>query len=68
MKTQIPAASISWPYGVEVQTTNEGLLLTPRRKPREGWAGAFRHAKSSKDELVEVRQVRNQFDAEEWQW
>ena len=32
----------SWPYGLEVQTTREGLLLKPRRNPREGWVKAFR--------------------------
>jgi hypothetical protein len=66
MKTQtLPAA---WPYGLEVAATPEGLLLKPRRKPREGWAKAFRSARPRKDELAEVRQVPNKFDEEEWQW
>ena len=58
----------AWPYGFEVLTTHEGLLLKPGRKPREGWAKAFRSPNSRKDELGEARQVQNKFDAEEWQW
>ncbi len=67
MKTQSLSPG-AWPYGLEVQTTREGLLLKPRRKPREGWAKAFRSPKSRTDELAESRQVQNKFDAEEWQW
>ncbi len=67
MKTQSLSPG-AWPYGLEVETTPEGLLLKPRRKPREGWAKAFRSPKSRKDELAEARQVQNKFDAEEWQW
>jgi hypothetical protein len=59
---------VSWPYGIEVQTTSEGLLLKPRRKPREGWAKAFRGRKSRTDELADARQPPNKFDAEEWKW
>jgi hypothetical protein len=61
-------SSGAWPYGLEVETTREGLLLKPRRKPREGWPKAFRRPKSRTDELAETRQVRNKFDAKEWQW
>ncbi len=67
MKTQTLSPG-AWPYGLEVETTPEGLLLKPRRKPREGWAKAFRSPKSRTDELAEARQVQNKFDAEEWQW
>lgn len=68
MKAKTPTLT-SWPYGLEVQTTSEGLLLKPRRKPREGWAKAFRHpTKSPTDDLAEMRHVRNKFDTEEWKW
>jgi hypothetical protein len=67
MKTQT-LSPVPWPYGLEVETTRDGLLLKPRRKPREGWAKAFRSPKPRKDELAEVRQVQNKFDVEEWQW
>lgn len=68
MKT--PASPLAtWPFGIEAQATSEGLLLKPRRKPREGWAKAFRDARKSRaDELTTARQIQNQFDAEEWQW
>ena len=67
MKTQTLAPG-AWPYGLEVQATRDGLLLKPRRKPREGWAKAFRAARGRKDELSDARAVQNKFDAEEWQW
>lgn len=67
MKTQPPTV-VSWPHGLEVQATSEGLLLKPRRKPREGWAKAFRRPKSRVDELADARLVQNKFDAEEWEW
>jgi hypothetical protein len=67
MKTRTPSPG-AWPYGLEVETTREGLLLKPRRKPREGWAKAFRSPKSRTDELAKARQVQNKFDAKEWQW
>ena len=41
MKTQTLSPG-AWPYGLEVETTPEGLLLKPRRKPREGWVKARR--------------------------
>ena len=68
MKAQTPSLAV-WPFGVEVQATNEGLLLKPRRKPREGWAKALRGSKiTSRDELADARQARNHFDEQEWQW
>jgi hypothetical protein len=67
MKTQTPSSD-AWPHGVEVEKTREGLLLKPRRKPREGWAKAFRSPKSRSDELAEAREIQNKFDAKEWQW
>lgn len=68
MKLQTPAQT-AWPFGVEVETTSEGLLLKPRRQPRQGWAQLFRGtAAATTDELAEVRHARNKFDAEEWRW
>jgi hypothetical protein len=67
MKTPSLAKS-ACPYGLEIASTPEGLLLKPRRKPREGWAKAFRSTKSRKDELEELRTAPNKFDEEEWQW
>jgi hypothetical protein len=68
MKARTPSLP-AWPFGVEVQATSEGLLLKPRRKPREGWAKALRSSKTTgKDELADARQARNHFDEKEWQW
>jgi hypothetical protein len=68
MKTQSPALAIaSWPYGVTVELSSSGVLLKPKPKPRQSWAKAFRSAAVG-DETVELREVKNKFDAEEWKW
>ena len=68
MKVQTPSPT-AWRFGVEVRATSEGLLLKPRRKPREGWAKALRSSKmTGKDELADTRQARNHFDEKEWRW
>ena len=57
-----------WPYGLELRPSADGLLLRPRRKARANWARAFRQPGVATDELAEVRQPANDFDAKEWQW
>lgn len=57
-----------WPYGLELQTSASGLLLRPRRKARANWAKTFRRPRLVKDDLVEARQLTNEFDKKEWQW
>ena len=59
-----------WPYGLELQPSAQGLLLRPRRKARASWSKSFRNKRSvtDTDELAATRQLRNDFDAKEWQW
>jgi hypothetical protein len=57
-----------WPYGLELQTSANGLLLRPRRKARANWAKTFRRPRQAKDDLADVRQPANEFDSKEWQW
>lgn len=57
-----------WPYGLELQTSAEGLLLRPRRKARANWARAFRRPGPVRDDLGDVRDLRSDFDAKEWVW
>ena len=57
-----------WPYGLELQPSANGLLLRPRRKARASWSKAFRHARAVVDDLAATRQLRNDFDAREWEW
>jgi hypothetical protein len=57
-----------WPYGLEIESSPEGLLLRPRRKARANWTRAFRHPKCSCEDLAATRQLANKFDHEEWEW
>jgi antitoxin MazE len=53
---------------VEARVTPEGLVLAPRRVPRDGWTQAFLQSKSQEDEVLLERLPENAFDAEEWKW
>ena len=69
MKTMaLELALHRWPYGLEVQTSANGLLLRPRRKARADWAKAFRRPPRFPDDLAAVRELANEFDRKEWKW
>jgi antitoxin MazE len=54
---------------VEVRVENHDLVISPSRRPRDGWEEAFRAAgPSANDELLLDALPANQFDGEEWQW
>jgi antitoxin MazE len=54
---------------VDLRVENDRLIISPGRRPREGWAEAFRAAGSSReDELLMERAGPNEFDREEWKW
>jgi len=57
-----------WPYGLELQSSPNGLLLRPRRKARANWGKSFRRPRAAADDLTATRQLKNDFDAKEWQW
>ena len=57
-----------WPYGLELQTSANGVLLRPRRKARVGWLKSFRRPPPTSDDLAATRQLTNEFDAKEWKW
>ncbi len=56
-----------WPYGLIIEQSDQGILLRPKRKAREGWAKAFRQKKSP-DNMADLRSLKNAFDADEWKW
>lgn len=56
-----------WPYGLELQTSRNGLVLRPRQKARASWAKAFRRSLPSND-LAAIRNLTNEFDRKEWKW
>jgi antitoxin MazE len=54
---------------VELRVEGASLIITPDRKPREGWEAAFLAAgDSAKDELLLEMAGANRFDTEEWKW
>jgi hypothetical protein len=57
-----------WPYGLELQSSTNGLLLRPRRKARALWGKTFRRPRLAQDDLASTRQLTNDFDAKEWKW
>ena len=67
MKAAAPSSFLAWPHGVDVKVSDGKIILQPRPRPRQDWANKFRRP-ARKDELEETREVRNKFDAEEWQW
>ena len=69
MKTMATELALNrWPYGLELQPSANGLLLRPRRKARANWSRAFHRPRAVTDDLAAARQLKNDFDAKEWQW
>jgi antitoxin MazE len=54
---------------VEVRVEDECLIISPERKPREGWEDLFRAAGSAaNDERWLESAAANEFDHKEWKW
>lgn len=54
---------------VEVRVENDCLIISPERRPRQGWEDAFRASgHSAHDELMLEATESNEFDREEWRW
>lgn len=69
MKTTAAELTLNhWPYGLEVETSGNGLLLRPRRKARASWSKAFRRPPLAPDDLATTRRITNEFDVKQWQW
>jgi hypothetical protein len=69
MKTASTGIALSrWPYGLELETSSNGLLLRARRKARANWTKAFRSPRTTQDDLAAARRLTNKFDAKEWEW
>ena len=69
MKTVSTGIVLSrWPYGLELETSSNGLLLRARRKARANWTKAFRSPRTTQDDLATARRLANKFDAKEWEW
>ena len=54
---------------VELRVEADRLVITPQRRPRQGWDEAFRAAgPSAQDELLSGAWPENEFDLEDWRW
>jgi antitoxin MazE len=54
---------------VDVKIERNRLVISPERRPRQGWEEAFKAAGSSEhDELLFDSGMQNDFDVEEWEW
>jgi antitoxin MazE len=54
---------------VELRVENDCLVISPGRRPRQGWREAFRAAGTVvDDELLLETTEPNQFDRKEWRW
>ena len=53
-------------HSVEISVRPEGLLISPGRRPRDGWAEAFAASQPSK--LLMPDGTANAWDTDEWQW
>jgi antitoxin MazE len=54
---------------VELRVQNDCLVISPERRPRQGWEEAFRAAGPAiDDELLLEASESTEFDRKEWQW
>lgn len=53
---------------VELYVEADRLVITPRRRPRQGWEEAFANARPTAGEELLLDPASNDFDREEWTW
>jgi len=54
---------------VELRVENDCLVISPERRPRQGWEEASRAAgPGADDEFLLETGAPNEFDRKEWQW
>ena len=54
---------------VELRVENERLVISPERRPRQGWEEAFRAAGAAgRDEILLQHAAASEFDRKEWKW
>ena len=54
---------------VELRVESDCLIISPGRRPRQGWEDAFRDSGNAEhDELMLEIGKPNEFDHKEWRW
>ena len=55
---------------VEISVRDGSLVITPARKPRAGWAAAFRDMARRGDDLLsdDAATAASAWDEDEWEW
>jgi antitoxin MazE len=57
---------------VEMQVKKNNLILSPVKKPREGWAEQFKKLtkkyKDGEDDLKDFREFTTEWEENEWEW
>ncbi|MEX2092148.1 MAG: AbrB/MazE/SpoVT family DNA-binding domain-containing protein [Pirellulales bacterium] len=54
---------------VDIRAEKDTLVIGPARRPREGWAAAFREmAQRGEDQLLDAAPSWTQWDQDEWEW
>jgi antitoxin MazE len=53
---------------VELRIQNDCLVISPDRKPRQGWEKAFRAASPVINDELLLEAAPSEFDRKEWQW
>jgi antitoxin MazE len=67
-KKILEAARLESAETVRLTITAKGLLLSPAKKPREGWALAAKRSASEHEDLWGGSPPWNGFDETEWVW
>ncbi len=53
---------------VEMSVRRGGLTIRPARRPREGWADAFRQMAAHRDDRLLDQPAPTKWQAKEWEW
>lgn len=53
---------------VELSVQKGGLTIRPARRPREGWAEAFRQMAAHGDDRLLDQPTPTKWQVEEWEW
>ena len=50
------------------KVTQDGLLISPEKKAREGWEQKFKPSKKRLKNPSLLGELSNEFDKDEWEW